>query len=68
MTPVPRHQYPVHVHGNKDWKEIFNSDDKLFWGVGDLQNKKVVIEPQDEKKEWFKLLVNLPALSAVVLK
>jgi 1,4-alpha-glucan branching enzyme len=68
MTPVPRHDYPIHVHGNKDWKEIFNSDDKAFWGVGDLQNKQVVKEPQDDKKEWFKLLVNLPALSAIVLK
>jgi 1,4-alpha-glucan branching enzyme len=68
MTPVPRQDYPIHVHGNKDWKEIFNSDDKAFWGVGDLQNKQVVKEPQDEKKEWFKLLVNLPALAAIVLK
>ena len=68
FTPVPRHDFPIHVHGNKPWKEIFNSDDKSFWGVGDLYNKKVQMEPQDDKLEWFKLILQLPALSAVVLK
>jgi 1,4-alpha-glucan branching enzyme len=68
MTPVPRHDYPIHVYGNKQWKEIFNSDDKSYWGVGDLYNKVIRIEPQDDKKEWFKLTLELPALSAIVLK
>ena len=68
MTPVPRHDYPIHVHGNKAWKEIFKSDDKAYWGVGDLQNKQLKMEPQDEHNEWIKLSVDLPALSAIVLK
>ena len=68
MTPVPRHDYPIHVYGNKPWKEIFNSDDKTYWGVGDLYNKQIRIEPQDDKKEWFKLILELPALSAIVLQ
>ncbi|MFM1757217.1 MAG: hypothetical protein RL621_2210, partial [Bacteroidota bacterium] len=37
-------------------------------GVGDLYNKVIRIEPQDDKKEWFKLTLELPALSAIVLK
>jgi hypothetical protein len=49
-------------------KKIFNSDDKVFWGVGDLYNKIVRKEPQDDKNEWFKLILELPALSAIVLK
>ena len=68
MTPVPRHAYPIHVYGNKQWKEIFNSDDKAYWGVGDLYNKEIQMDPQDDKKEWFKLILELPALSAIVLK
>jgi 1,4-alpha-glucan branching enzyme len=68
FTPVPRHAFPIHVHGNKPWKEIFNSDDRSYWGVGDLFNKKVVMEPQDDKSDWFKLILELPALSAVVFK
>ena len=68
MTPVPRHDYPIHVHGNKQWKEIFNSDAKSFWGVGDLYNPEIKMEPQDEKGNWFKLNLQLPALSAIVIK
>jgi 1,4-alpha-glucan branching enzyme len=68
ITPVPRHQFPIHVYGNKIWKEIFNSDDKAYWGVGDLYNKSIPREAQDENNEWFKLVLELPALSAIVLK
>jgi len=68
MTPEPRHLFPIHVHGKKQWKEIFNSDAKKYWGVGDLNNASIPMEPQDEKGDWNMLLLNLPALSAIVLK
>jgi 1,4-alpha-glucan branching enzyme len=68
MTPVPRHAFPIHVRGNKAWKEIFNSDNKSFYGVGDLYNNNISIIAQDEQAGWVKLLLELPALSAVVLK
>ena len=67
MTPVPRHDFPIHLYGKKQWKEIFNSDEKHFWGVGDLYNIDIQIEPQDEKEEWYKLNLQLPALSAIVI-
>jgi 1,4-alpha-glucan branching enzyme len=67
MTPVPRHQFPIHVAGKKVWKEIFNSDAKKYGGAGDLTNTSILAHPQDEKGEWSQLLLNLPALSAIVL-
>jgi len=67
MTPVPRHQFPIHVAGKKVWKEIFNSDAKKYGGAGDLNNTSIILHPQDEKGEWNQLLLNLPALSAIVL-
>ena len=67
MTPVPRHQFPIHVEGKKVWNEIFNSDAKKYGGAGDLTNKSIVLYPQDEKGEWSQVLLNLPALSAIVL-
>ena len=67
MTPVPRHQFPIHVAGKKRWNEIFNSDTKKYGGAGDLTNTSIVLHPQDEKGEWNQLLLNLPALSAIVL-
>ena len=67
MTPVPRHQFPIHVAEKKVWKEIFNSDAKKYGGTGDLTNTSIVLHPQDEKGEWNQVLLNLPALSAIVL-
>jgi 1,4-alpha-glucan branching enzyme len=68
MSTVTFHNFPIHVYGNKQWKEIFNSDAKPFWGVGDLYNPKIVMQSQDIKKEWFMLSLELPALSAIILK
>ena len=67
MTPVPRHQFPIHVQGKKVWSVIFNSDEKKYWGAGDLTNLSIQVIPQDEKGDWNQLLLNLPALSAIVL-
>jgi 1,4-alpha-glucan branching enzyme len=68
MTPVPRHQFPIHVAGKSIWKEIFNSDDKAYWGVGDLFNKEVKGVAVDGTNDWQLLQLELPALSAIVLK
>ena len=67
MTPMVRHNWEVHVHGKKEWKEIFNSDGKEFWGTGDVYNPEIKKEATDENEEWFKLIINLPALGGVVL-
>ena len=67
MTPVPRHQFPIHVAGKIVWNEIFNSDAKKYGGTGDLTNTSILVHPQDEKGEWSQVLLNLPALSAIVL-
>ncbi|NDD16514.1 MAG: 1,4-alpha-glucan branching protein GlgB [Chitinophagia bacterium] len=67
MTPVPRHQFPIYVEGEKKWREIFNSDAKKYGGTGDLTNTSILAYPQDEMGNWNQLLLNLPALSAIVL-
>jgi 1,4-alpha-glucan branching enzyme len=68
MTLLPRHQFSIHVHGNKTWNQLFNSDDKKYGGAGNSNNTTIPIYPQDEKGDWNELLLNLPALSAIVLK
>ncbi len=65
MSTIPYYQFPIHVHGNKKWKLLFNSDAKDFWGAGDLLNTKIPIEPQPDG--WVKLSVDLPSLSAIVM-
>jgi 1,4-alpha-glucan branching enzyme len=55
------------VQGKKVWSAIFNSDDKMYGGAGDLTNTNIKVTAQDEKGDWNQLLLNLPALSAIVL-
>ncbi len=67
MTPVVRRDWEIHVQGKAIWKEIFNSNDKAYWGTGDVFNPDIKAEITDRKNKWYKLKIDLPALSAVVL-
>jgi 1,4-alpha-glucan branching enzyme len=68
MTPNPHHGFRLGVPESGNWKEIFNSDDKHFWGSG-MGNAKAV---HSEKIHWHgkehSISVNLPPLGAVVFK
>jgi 1,4-alpha-glucan branching enzyme len=68
MTPVPRHQVPIHVYGKTNWKEIFNSDAKAFWGTGNVNNNDVKGVSVDGTNDWQVLHLYLPPLAAIVLK
>ncbi|MGZ4000224.1 MAG: 1,4-alpha-glucan branching protein GlgB, partial [Mucilaginibacter sp.] len=48
MTPNPHHAFRVGVPEAGSWKEIFNSDEKQYWGSG-LDNPKAV---KSEKIHW----------------
>jgi 1,4-alpha-glucan branching enzyme len=68
MTPVPRHQFPIHVGGKTIWKEIFNTDAKAFWGSGDVNNQDVQCVLVDGTSQSMEIQLDLPPLAAVVLK
>lgn len=68
MTPVVRRDWKIQVSGKEKWKEVFNSDDKKYWGTGDVYNPDVISNPIDEKEKTFELTVHLPPLGAVVFK
>jgi 1,4-alpha-glucan branching enzyme len=68
MTPVPRHQVPIHVYGKTNWKEIFNSDAQAFWGTGNVNNNHVKGVSVDGTNEWQVLYLDLPPLAAIVFK
>jgi 1,4-alpha-glucan branching enzyme len=67
-TPVVRHNWKITVQGKTSWQEIFNSDAKEFWGTGVVYNPLVPCVCVDTKNNWHELTLQLPALSAVVLK
>ncbi|WP_416441350.1 1,4-alpha-glucan branching protein GlgB [Phnomibacter sp. MR] len=68
MTPVVRHDFPIYANGKKQWKEIFNSDSKAYWGTGDVFNPDIPCTLVDKESKRYELKLQLPALGAIVLK
>lgn len=68
MTPVVRQDWIVEVSGKKYTREIFNSDNTIYWGTGNVFNPEIRCELIDEKNETYRLVVNLPPLAGIILK
>ncbi|MGH2552692.1 MAG: 1,4-alpha-glucan branching protein GlgB, partial [Chitinophagaceae bacterium] len=68
MTPVVRNDWIILVNGKIYKQEIFNSDDKKFWGSAIVFNPDIRCELVDENQDIYKLTVNLPALAGIILK
>jgi 1,4-alpha-glucan branching enzyme len=73
VNPAPKEGWQIDV--TKPYrKEIFNSDDTAFWGTGNYRNNSIECNQinNDNKEESndlrYLLKVNLPPLSAVILK
>jgi 1,4-alpha-glucan branching enzyme len=68
MTPVTRKDYRIGVPQSGTWKEIFNSDDKQFWGAGLTNPNK--LKSEEIEWQWKKnsVVITAPPLGAVVLK
>jgi 1,4-alpha-glucan branching enzyme len=68
MTPVAHHNWKVYTHCKKAWQEIFNSDDKKYWGTGDVFNPTILTTPVDKNEHLYEINIHLPPLGAIVLK
>jgi len=68
MTPVVRTNWKINVHGKSEWKEIFNTDSKKYWGTGDTFNPEIGLHLVDKKTGLYEINIHLPALGAVILK
>jgi len=68
MTPVVRNDWKIYAQGKETWKEVFNSDEKKYWGTGDVFNPAPVVKLVDKNTQQYEINVHLPALGAVVLK
>jgi len=68
FTPVVRNDWEVYVDGKEFSKEIFNSDEKKYWGTGDVFNPDLRTELVDEEQDRYKITLNLPPLAAIILK
>ena len=68
LTPAPHHGFRVGVPEGGSWKEIFNSDDKKFWGSGMLNGKAAKAEKEKWHGREHSVQIDLPPLGATVLK
>jgi 1,4-alpha-glucan branching enzyme len=67
VTPVVRRDWKVYTREKSVWAEIFNSDDRKYWGTGDTNNPAIPVKGTGEEG-WYELTVHLPPLGAIVLK
>ncbi len=68
LTPMVRRDWKVYTEGKSEWKEIFNSDAKKYWGTGDVFNPDILTTLVDKNENRYEINVHLPALGAVVLR
>lgn len=68
LTPVIRPDWKVRTYGKSAWREVFNSDDKKYWGAGDTTNPDVQTTIVDKNEKLYEINVHLPPLGAVILK
>ncbi len=67
LTPVPRNNYRIGVPENKNYDELFNSDDRKYWGSG-IINEKLITETIPCHGFNQSIALNLPPLGGIVLK
>jgi 1,4-alpha-glucan branching enzyme len=68
LTPVVRHDWKVYTYGKSEWREIFNTDDKKYWGTGNVFNPEILTTPLNKNDDMYEINVHLPPLGAIVLK
>jgi 1,4-alpha-glucan branching enzyme len=68
MTPVVRRDWKIAVQGKGQWQELFNSDNKEYWGTGDTLNPSPETTLVNKKKKIYELNLHLPPLGAIILK
>ncbi len=67
MTPVVRRDWKLRIYGKSEWKEIFNSNDKCYWGTGDVFNPNPEIREVEKKSGFYEINLHLPALGCIVM-
>lgn len=68
MTPVTHHNYRIGVPAEGEWKEIFNSDNKHYWGSGLLNSEPLQSEPVTWHARENSISITVPPLGAAIFK
>jgi 1,4-alpha-glucan branching enzyme len=67
FTPVVHEKYEIGVPSKGTYVEVYNSDDKKYWGSG-VVNKKLVAKKGEKHGKAYTLSLTLPPLAGIILK
>ena len=68
FTPVVRHNFKIGVPDSGVYQEIFNSDDKSYWGSGIKNGGEIYASGEGMHGRPHSIELTLPPLSTIVLK
>jgi 1,4-alpha-glucan branching enzyme len=69
MTPKEKIDWIVSITGEpSNWMEIFNSDEKAFWGTGNYVNEAVIIPQIQKNVKNHEIKLSLPPLGGCIIK
>jgi 1,4-alpha-glucan branching enzyme len=68
FTPVVRHNFKIGVPDSGAYQEIFNSDDKSYWGSGVKNEGEMIANDENVNGRPHSIELTLPPLSTIVIK
>ena len=68
FTPVVRHGLKIGIPDSGAYQEIFNSDDKNYWGSGVKNEGELIASDEGMHGRPHSIELTLPPLSTIVLK
>ena len=68
MTPVPLNNYRIGLPKKGQLIEVFNSDNKQYFGTGDFQNKPIVSQLKLWHSRKNSVEITIPPLGMIALK
>lgn len=68
LTPVPHENYRLGITYDGNFKVIFDSDRKKYWGSGYSDHQQYTAEEIPRNGRDFSLALTLPPMSVIVLK
>jgi 1,4-alpha-glucan branching enzyme len=66
MTVHPHRGWRSKINGKSEWRELYNSDSKNYWGSGNFMNNEIICSLIDKKNDLYEMKYDIPALSAMI--
>ena len=61
-------RWQIPVKGKNHWQEVFNSNSVNYWGTGENLNENLKLISVDKKKKLCEIIIDIPALTAMIFR